>query len=204
MKRILQPFETQIERDKMKIHREKCLLSCLLICCLLVFTACKSINPTTGVREYDPVKTESVKAALEVPVKGGIRRSILNSPQHSDEIANYFRSVGSVFCKMQTTAQFEPSTLIDELNKFKIPQLENQIVADVKDAMVAIYRILYAQRFTAELSPEKWPYHVADFFCKAINTALIDAGKPGVSAQLINQALAAYTKAMQPITIGSK
>lgn len=146
----------------------------------LVLSACKSFNPATGQPEYDPVKTAQVKAAVVVPVTSAIRRVILNSPAHSDELAAYFRSVGTVFCKMRDTGNFSPEYLVDEVNKVVSPSIGDNVYADIKNAAVAIYKISYAQRANAELPPDKWPYSVADVLCSGIDTGLRDAGKPGV------------------------
>lgn len=151
----------------------------VLLIAAILLSGCK----TAGV--YDPVKTEQVKAALAVPIQGGIRRVLARSPQHSDEIAAYFRQIAGVFCKMRDTQKFTPEYLVDEINKLATPQISDPLVLDVKDTAVALYKLFYASRGNAVLPPDQWPYHVADLICTAFNQALLDSGKPGVSARAV-------------------
>lgn len=157
------------------------LVAAFAVACVLWLTGCTILNPD-GTRTYDPVKSAQVVAALTVPVQETVRRVIVNSPQHSDEIAAYFRAVGNVFCRMEATGQFTPDQLIAEVEKATQP-LQTKVdplAITVKNTAVALYTIFYSQRHTAQLSPEKWPAHVAKLFCTAIDVGLTDAGKGGV------------------------
>lgn len=146
---------------------------------LLLLTGCTILNPITGKKEYDPIRTEQVKAALEPVAAGAIRRIIFNSPQHSDQIAEYFRSIGKIFCQMDASGEFSPETLIAEVDKLTAPLIGDVYIIDIKNALLALYRINYADRFRAELPPDKWPRQIASLFCGAIDRGLKDAGKPG-------------------------
>jgi len=151
-------------------------LSAFAFALVIASLGCK----TAGV--YDPVKSSQVVAAIQVPVQSTLLRVLRKSPQHSDEIAAYIRAVGNVFCAASITGRFTPEQLIAEIEKVTQP-LQSKVdplVIDVKNAAVALYTIFYAQRHSAELSPEKWPAHVAKLLCSAIDTSLTDAGKPGV------------------------
>lgn len=151
---------------------------------LLLGSGCTTTtyDPVTGwpVKTFDPVKTEKVKAALELPITGGIRRVINNSPNHSAEIGAYFAAVGRVFCSMQEQKAFDPLYLVGEINAIATPDINDETILDIKDSLISLYRIFYADRFRAELSPEKWPYHVADLMCQSIDTALLNTGQPGI------------------------
>lgn len=160
--------------------RFKAILAVITLLAVCAVTGCKSTNPTTGQREYDPVKTEQVKAAIEPIAAGAIRRVIQNSPEHADEIANYLRSVGSIFCSMETNGSFSAEYLVREADRLTAPMLRDNYVVDIKNAILALYRINYADRFRAELPSDKWPRHVAALFCASIDRGLRDAGKPGV------------------------
>lgn len=133
----------------------------------------------TGQKVYDPVKTEQVKAVATAVITSGVRRAIQHNADRAMDISRYFRAVGGIFCRMQETKQFEPSWLIDEANKI-VPLKQTDYATDVMNAAVALYRINYAARFTAELSPEKWPANVAEVLCQSIDSGLKQAGQPGV------------------------
>ena len=147
-----------------------------------VVTGCKSVNPQTGVKEYDPVKTDQVVAALEPIGASAIRRVLKNSPEHSDEIAGYMRSVGMVFYRMESTGEFDPAYVIAELDQIGSPYIPEDLdyVVDIKNALLALYKINYGDRFRAELPPDQWPRQVARLICSSINDGLKDAGKPKI------------------------
>jgi hypothetical protein len=152
--------------------------------CLTGCTTAQTQPDGTVAQVYDPVKTQAVKDALQAPLQSATRRIIMNSPQHSEEIARYFRSVGAVFCAMKDSGQFDPTTLVAGLDKALPPQLANEELAqyllDFKVTASALYNQFWNDRFRAELPADQWPYQVADLFCASIDQGLKDAGQPGV------------------------
>jgi len=153
------------------------ILLTVLSALLIAMTGCISLNPVTGQREFDPVKTEQVKATLEPIISGGIRRAIQHSPNHADQIAGYLHSAANVFCSMDTNGNFSVEYLVTELDKIVAPALGDSYIIDLKNAAIALYRVNYAERFRAELPPDRWPRQVASLFCAAINQGLKDAGR---------------------------
>lgn len=155
-------------------------------CLTLLVSGCKTrmIDPNTGeaVQKYDPVKTEQVKAAVEPVAAGALRRAIQAYPQNADEIAKYARAVGAVFCQMDTDKAFSPESLLAGLSAIDTPlnKLADGYVIDVKNAIVAVYRIYYAERFRAALPADQWPAVVSGIFCASIDQGLRDAGRPGI------------------------
>ena len=150
----------------------------LLACGLGGFMGCKSNGA------YDPVRTQQVKDALEPVVRIGVRRVIANNDKHAADLGVYFRTVGNVFCTMKRNGQFDPSTLTSQLQLVLPPKsLEKdgiQELLDLKVAVEALYKNFWSDRFRAELPPDKWGYHVADYFCAAIGNGLVDSGLPGI------------------------
>lgn len=143
------------------------------------FTGCTTFNPGTGHNEYDPVKTSQVKQAL----KGGVSTTItaLLLKEKNDDVANYLRSIGTVFCQMRNTGEFSPSFLIGQIDKIVNDKVrQNVVVIALKNTVISLYSIFFEQRHHAELPPDKWPYHLADLFCQSIHQGLVDAGKTGV------------------------
>jgi hypothetical protein len=132
---------------------------------------------------YDPVKTEQVKVALELPIKDGIRRVLDRSPMHSVQIATYIREVGLIFCTMRDTQKFDPQILVDGAAKIAFPLMDKEsrdIAALVQGTAVSLYKIFWIERFQAELPPDKFMFNVADLFCTSIDGGLKAAGKPGL------------------------
>jgi hypothetical protein len=158
----------------------KLFITALALAALCV--ACTTTNPDTGERVYDPIRTEQVKASLSPLVTGGVRATIANNPRHRDELGTYYRSIGTVFCRMVDTRQFSPSYLIDEVNKITAPQIASAdpLLLTARDSALALYRIFYAEKGRAELTEASWALHLADLFCLSIDTALRDSGLAGV------------------------
>ena len=171
------------EKGNMKTwYKSRLLAASLCVACLsLASTGCTTVNPATGQAQFDPVKTEDVKAALEVPVVSAIRRTILNSPQHALEISTYFRSLGKIFCSMEATTNFSPATLMAQADALLSPRLKESYLIEIKDSIVLLYKLNYNKRFTAELPPDQWAYQTSSFFCAAIDRGLKTAGQPGVN-----------------------
>lgn len=130
---------------------------------------------------YDPVKTSAVKSALQAPLQEVVTRVILNSPQQSDELAAYFRAVGTVFCRMRDSGTFDSTFLIAEIDKVTggLQAGLDPLAITAKNTAIALYVIFYSQRTRAELPPDAFAWNLSDLFCKSINTGLRDAGKAG-------------------------
>jgi hypothetical protein len=139
------------------------------------------VDPVTGAQVYDPIKTQRAKAIFEPVIKTPLRAVLLNSPEHAPEIATYFRGIGGVFCAMAVQRQFAPEFLVDAVNSLATPKLKDPYVFIVKDAIIAGYKLLYADRGRVTLDEASWMLHVSDFACTTIDTALRDAGQQGVT-----------------------
>lgn len=164
----------------------KKLFSFLALSLLLVTTACKTTNPNTGQKEYDPVTTTQVKAALQPAVSDVLRRILVNSPEHAtNSIAPYFRQVGGIFCKMVATKQFSPNFLIEELKTVRVPDIGDGASTLAINTAVGLYSIFYVSKHTVDLSEEQWGYHLSDFFCAAIDRGLRDAGHEGIPPVIV-------------------
>jgi hypothetical protein len=151
----------------------------LIVVALAAFTGCTTLNPDTGKKEFDPIKTANVKAVIRPVLSGVTRRLVEGSP----ESAAYVRTIGSVFCEMSTTGKLSPlevATAVDQSLRGKQVGVDPLII-DAKNALLALYEINYNGRFTAELSPEKWPKNVADVICASTDQALKDAGLAGIN-----------------------
>lgn len=144
-------------------------LALILIAMSLSFCACRT---TDG--EPDPVTTEQVKAAVEVPVASAVKRVILNSPQHSTNLANYFKGVRDIFCKMKTESQFDLNELLLQLDRL-VPPISDPTVTDLKNLTVALLRI-WSARHPVNIPANEWLWHVSDTICRSVGQGITDAG----------------------------
>ena len=139
---------------------------------------CKTLNPATGQKEYDPAKTSAVVQAVSVPASSAIRRALNRSPQHAAEIGQYLRAAGNVFREITVTKEFDPIKVAMKLDAIIV--IKNDTIIDMKNLGIALYSIFYSQRLRAELAPDAWMIHVADTFATAIDRGLKDAGMVGL------------------------
>lgn len=147
---------------------------------LAVGVGCKSLNPNTGQVEFDPVKTEQVKAAIEPVVSSAVRRVVIDNP----ETAQYFQQAVDVFVQMRDTQQFSPEYLVLALDKAAekedwFSKLDPEVagyVLDAKNLMIALYRINFADAGRADLSPEKFAWNLLDVLASGVGQGLKDAG----------------------------
>lgn len=133
----------------------------ILAAVLLAVAGCATNN---GGTPRDPVKVEQVKAAVTPLVSSGIRRVLTENPN----LEPYFVQVQGVFETIRDTGQFDPSFLVAQLNL--IP-LEDEIAIDVKNLLVALYTIYYADRARIEVGSFA---DVADVFARGIAQAIVD------------------------------
>lgn len=143
---------------------------------LITLPACTTKAPD-GTVQFDPVKTEKVKAGVQPAISLGIKKIIDNSPQHAPEIAAYIRSAGDIFCRMVVDQQFSPDVLITALDKLVAPKIGNDELAVGKDLLVTLYRINYAGKFATPVDQQKWGGVVSQIMCDSIKAGLKNAGQ---------------------------
>jgi len=158
----------------------------LAICLYLLpvgTTGCKTVNNGTNVTTtLDFLKLERAKDALVPAVSSALRRAIIRSPDHADEIAGYARAIGRVFREMAETKTFSSAYLISTINEATM-QLQTKMppeAIDAKNAAIALYKIFLEDRTTAGIPDEHWSIAVCELFYESIDLALKDAGKPGL------------------------
>ncbi len=148
------------------------------------FNACTTVTKvedgvTNALQLIDPVRLAQARDALEPAASSVLRRAILRSPEHADEIAAYARAVQSVFCSMVEARNFSPAYLIDAANAATAP-LQSEASAeiiDAKNAAIALYKIFYGDQLTWEIPDSAWPMAISQLFCESIDQALKDAGR---------------------------
>jgi len=133
----------------------------ILLAAVLLATGCATSDPNAP---RDPVKIEQVKAAVTPLVSAGIRRVLVERPN----LEPYFVQVQGVFETIRDTGQFDPSFLVAQLNL--IP-LDDEIAIDVKNLVIALYSIYYADRARIEVGSFA---DVADVFARGIAQAIVD------------------------------
>jgi hypothetical protein len=142
-------------------------------------TGCTTVN---GKKVIDVAKAQDVRAAVNPIFASGLRRALEAEPAHAQEIATYVASVGSLFCQMKATKSFSVDFLVAEADKLTTPHVKDNLLLDIKNGVVAVYRIAWNDRLHAELPEEQWLYQVSAVFCDGITTGLNDARSAGLIA----------------------
>src|SRR5690349_3808610 len=81
----------------------------VLICALAlsILCGCKTVNPQTGVKEFDPVKTEQVRAVIKPMVSGGVAALLQKVPTSRP----YIEQAAGAVCEMRDAKAFDPVNL---------------------------------------------------------------------------------------------
>lgn len=156
------------------------LLALVVGAMLLSPAGCTTVD-SSGQAKYDPIKTADVKAAIRPLIVLGADEAF-RAVKDKDALAEALRGLGHVFLDMKRTGTFSPDFLVSELDartERLQAKLDHRWIA-IKEGVIALYSVAYNHRADAELSPERWPWHVADILSAAIDAALKNAGKPGL------------------------
>jgi hypothetical protein len=159
------------------MKKTKCWIVSLLFS-VFVFTGCSTTNSTTGEREFDPVRTEQVKAAIQGVTVVAVRRVLDETHEGSPKVIAYLQQSAGLICKMRDERKFSPVFLIDGLNAGLADTFQNQgvdpMVLDLKELIVTLYKLNYASKGGADLDEEKFVWNLLDVLCNSINQGVAD------------------------------
>lgn len=162
-----------------KIKRIFAFLVCAIA--LLSFTACSTLNPNTGEREFDPVKTQSIKEATKPLVASLVRRGIVDIYEKDPNVLIYFQASAQTFCTMRDQKAFSVQVMRLSLERtladtgiFPNSKVDPLII-DVKNLIIAIYAVQYENRLRADLSEEEFLWNILDSMCQGFETGISDA-----------------------------
>ena len=144
------------------------LLSMALI---LAITGCATVNPNTGDREFDQVKTEKVKAIIKPQVASLVTLVVNNNP----EARQYFELAAEQICLLRDTGEATPATFQVAINSaFANWDRANRpgVVIGI-NGIIALLEINYANRLRADLPPEEFAWNLFDVICEGINQGLV-------------------------------
>lgn len=162
-------------------------LAVALLLPALLTTGCKtttSVNPdgTTNVVKYvDPIRIQQAEAVIEPAASRVLRRAIERSPEHAQEIGDYARAIGGIFCHMIAHNNFSVEYLVDASDKAtERLAFKSSEVLDAKNAAVALYKIFAADQLVWQLPDNQWLRSICELFCNSVDQALKDSGQIGI------------------------
>ena len=148
----------------------------LTMCLGLLASGCTTTNPDTGEREYDPVKTEKVRAAIKPVLSTAVAAVIQKHP----EARRPFSLMGVQLCSLRTTGTIDPKAIRDAVNAalLKSDAEIDPIIAGVGNLVISLFEINYADRLQADLSPEQFTWNLLDVLCDSIHQGVMLATLP--------------------------
>lgn len=160
----------------------------LLLGIAFINTGCRTVTEvkpdgtTNIVKVIDPVRLQQAEAVIEPAASRVLRRAIKRSPEHAQEIGNYARSIGGIFCKMIEQNNFSVEYVVDAADKAtqELQNAANDDIIDAKNAAVALYKVFAADQLVYELPDNQWLKAICNVFCNSIDMALKDSGQPGI------------------------
>lgn len=164
----------------------------LLVTASTLITGCKTTqqvttNPdgttvTNVVKYVDPVRIQQAEAVIEPAASRVLRRAIKRSPEHAQEIGDYARAIGGIFCKMKADNNFSVEYVVDAADKAtqRFQDIAKDEIIDAKNAAVALYKVFASDQLVWQLPDNQWLKSICDVFCNSIDTALKDSGQPGI------------------------
>jgi hypothetical protein len=137
---------------------------------------------TNTVKVVDPIKLNKVAQTLQPLLSTVITRAIRNSPEHSAQIANYVRALGTAFYYVRSSQRFSPAEVLSAVDGATAGLQANvpQDIIDAKNAALSLYNVLLDDKLTVEVPANGWPMAIVNAFYNAIDIGLKDAGQNGI------------------------
>lgn len=148
----------------------KHLTSPIIALTLLLCAGCMTTNPETGVKEYDQVKTEQVKAIFKPIIAGGVASHVKSHP----ETKVILTEIAAGICNLNESG-LTPTVLravvAQALQKYHV-HVDPALVGTI-NGLIGVYELWYAQRTRADLPPESFVLHLGETLCDGITQGLM-------------------------------
>jgi hypothetical protein len=141
------------------------ILLTILALLVLLMAGCKTVNPATGLREFDQIKTEKVRAALKPVVSSVVMGVVAKNPESN----LYFDQAASAICEMRDAKEVTP--LLFRARLMGIIDRQKDVPLPVRigfTSLIAIFEINFADRLKADLPPEKFTWNLMDVLCDGV------------------------------------
>lgn len=137
----------------------------LLLACAAALVGCSTVDPATGQRVHDPVKTEKVRAALKPLASAAVAGVVANNP----EAGAYFDQAAAAVCQMRDAQAFT----LENFRARLLGIIDRQTGVDPLVrigfvSLISIFEINYAERLRADLPPDKFTWNLLDVLCDGI------------------------------------
>lgn len=136
----------------------------------IALVGCKTLNPETGEKEFDPVKTAQVRAAIKPAVSTLVTSVIINNPTS----LQYFQVAGTNICKLRDDHAVSLSAFKEALNSAFSgwEGAADPVVAGAINTLIALVEINYANRLRADLPEEEFAWNLIDVICDGITQGI--------------------------------
>lgn len=136
---------------------------------------CKTFNPATGQKEFDPVKTQKVRAAIKPAIATTVVAAIQNNPETRPAFAKSAMHV----CAMRDSGEVNLTQLKELVNAELTPFVKDDLVlAGAINTVFALVEINFADRLRADLPEDEFVWSMLDVLCESISQAVLQTTPP--------------------------
>ena len=146
------------------------IVSLSLMVGILTLSGCALFKNDQG--NPDPVRIKQVEEAIKLPVAIAVERVVRKNP----DFYAYFEAVDNVVCKMEENKNFDPTYLVDQINLSTQHFIKNEDVNLVKETVVTLYKIFYADRLKSDIPENSFLSSLTSVLCSSIKTGLSNSG----------------------------
>lgn len=137
---------------------------------LAALVGCTTFNPTTGQKEYDPVKTHKVRATIKPAVATLVTAAIQDNPTTRPAFARIANHV----CSMRDGGEVSLTKLKEAVNAELAPYTsDNLVLAGSINTLFALIEINFADRLRADLPEDEFTWSLLDVLCESIMQAVV-------------------------------
>ena len=107
-----------------------------------------------------------------MPVSVAVERVVRKNP----ELYIYFNAIDNVVCAMATNKNFDPTVLVNEVNRVTQPLIKNADANLAKETIITLYKIFYSDRLRSDISEDQFLLSLTTVLCDSIKTGLANSG----------------------------
>lgn len=158
--------------------KKKMLLVMAAVLGLVLAPGCSTLNPETGEREFDPVKTEKVQAVL----KNAIADAVLFAAQKDPNALPYLEASALVVCSLaDAEGSLDSIALRTALDAASVNELKTVEAQMALNAVVGLYEAALADKWRADVDANAYANAILDTLCEGLTLGVGQAKELGLA-----------------------
>jgi len=145
---------------------------------LVLAPGCSTLNPETGEREFDPVRTEKVTSVL----KNAIADAVLFAAQKDANALPYLEASALVVCSLSSEeGTLDSIALRSALDAASVNELKTVEAQMAINAVVGLYEAALADKFRADVDANAYANAIVDCLCEGLTLGVKQAKELGLA-----------------------